>query len=457
MRTSELLERFATQAPLAMMARVAISRVLDRGRLDRLFERTCVKQKCGELLFSMVVDLMGLVAIKVKPSVHAAYKHRIEDMTVAINSIYNKLQGIEPNVSGALVRETAGDLLRAIGAMKQGLPEPLLPGFKVRVVDGNHLAGTDHRIKALRHLGAAALPGLAMVIYDPDHLLALDMIGCVDGHACEAKLMPQVVKAINPGEVLIMDRGLGTKGALWALSDKGAYYIARHGKSFVRPWTAAGPQRKVLEKNGDTVYQQEIQFEHDGQVCRCRRITVKLKTKTRFDESELHLLTNLPKRVAAELVSTAYRGRWGIEKHFCHLEKVTNSEIQSLGYPQAALFSFAMGLFMLNILNTIRIAVAAANDDQITADDISPYHAALEIEGAWKGLAIAIEDEVFEPMYSQLTMSQLGKQLVKLGKNVPLRCVLKSKRGPKRPPPEKISGGRGNHVATSRIIAQTTN
>lgn len=63
------------------------------------FEKHAVQQKCGELLFSTVADLMALVAIKAKPWVHAAYKHRTADQVgVAIASIYYKLQGLEPSV-----------------------------------------------------------------------------------------------------------------------------------------------------------------------------------------------------------------------------------------------------------------------------------------------------------------------------------------------------------------------
>lgn len=456
MRTKELLERFSIEAPLAVMTRATLSRVLNSKRLDSIFERNRVNQKCGDLLFSTVVDLMALVAIKVKPSVHASYKHRIEDMNVAVKSIYNKLQGIEPSVGRGLVRETAQDLRAAINAMKKGRPNPLLPGYKVRVVDGNHLAGTEHRIKALRGLGAAALPGLAMVIFDPDYLLAVDMIGCQDGHAHETTLMPAVIDAINPGEVLIMDRGLGTKATVTALADKEAYFIARHGKGLIRNWIPISRNHQIIKQDGDVIYEQAVQFEHEGRINKCRRVTIKLSKPTRFGESEINILTNLPKRVKAQSICRAYQGRWGIEKHFCHLDRVTNSEIQSLGYPQAALFSFAVGLFMLNILNTLRIAVSAANDDKIAADDISPYHTALEITGAWKGFLIAIPNEKFDAEYSHMTMPQLGKQLVKLGKHVSLRCVMKSKRGPKRQPPKKISGNRGNHVATSRILAPST-
>lgn len=455
MRANEILERFEIGSPLSVMARAAITRVLNAQRLDDLFERERVKQKCGDLLFSTVVDLMALVAIKSKTTVNAAYMHRQDQMTVAIQSIYNKLKGIEPQVSRSLVRETASDLMGVIRSMKKGLPKPVMKGYRVRVADGNHLAGTDHRIKELRNLGAAALPGTGMVVFDPDHLLAIDVIPCLDGHANELTFMPSVVATLAPKDLLIMDRGLGSRETLVSIHRRGAYSITRHSLGLIQTWDAVGRRRKIHQSPAETVYEQMIKFEYDNEVYSCRRITIKLAKKTRFGDTEINLLTNLPQSVKALDVCAGYRNRWGIEKHFCHLDKVTNAEIQSLGYPQAALFSFAMGLFMLNILNTIRIAVAAASDDEFVADDVSVYHCAIEIVDAWKGMSIVLGQEYFERKYSSIPLPKLGNELVRLAKHVQFRCVLKSQRGPKKPPPKKKSGGRGNHVATARILAES--
>ena len=117
-----------------------------------------------------------------------------------------------------------------------------------------------------------------------------------------------------------------------------------------------------------------------------------------------------------------------------------------------------MGLFMLNILNTIRIAVAAAavaedQDDPLTADDISAYHSAIEIVDAWKGMDLVIDAEFFERQYSAMPLPKLARELLRIAKGVQLRCVLKAKRGPKRPPPRKMGGGQGQHVATARVLS----
>ena len=45
--------------------------------------------------------------------------------------------------------------------------ESTVPGYRVKILDGNALAGTDHRIKELRGLAAGALPGKTLGVLDP--------------------------------------------------------------------------------------------------------------------------------------------------------------------------------------------------------------------------------------------------------------------------------------------------
>ncbi len=56
------------------------------------------------------------------------------------------------------------------------------------LLDGNHLAGTEHRIEVLRTTGSAPLPGQSLVVLDPELRLVVDVIPCEDGHAQERSL-----------------------------------------------------------------------------------------------------------------------------------------------------------------------------------------------------------------------------------------------------------------------------
>src|SRR4029434_936744 len=58
-----------------------------------------------------------------------------------------------------------------------------------------------------------------------------------------------------------------------------------------------------------------------------------------------YILTNLPLRKAsAKRVARLYRKRWTLETAFQHLEAYFHSEINTLGYPKAALFGFCLAL-----------------------------------------------------------------------------------------------------------------
>ncbi|MCK7580878.1 MAG: transposase [Chromatiales bacterium] len=57
-------------------------------------------------------------------------------------------------------------------------------------------------------------------------------------------------------------------------------------------------------------------------------------------------------------VAELYRARWGIETAFQKLESHLNSEINTLGYPKAALFSFCLALVAFNLYAIVMAALA---------------------------------------------------------------------------------------------------
>ena len=67
-----MLKRFAEQAPVAVMARLGMQRAISAEWVNEVFEQHSDAQYTRELLFSTVVDLMSLVALGLRPSLHAA-------------------------------------------------------------------------------------------------------------------------------------------------------------------------------------------------------------------------------------------------------------------------------------------------------------------------------------------------------------------------------------------------
>jgi hypothetical protein len=65
-------------------------------------------------------------------------------MRVSVTSVYNKLNGLEINTSAELVRYAAREIepiIRKLG----GAQDPLLPGFRVKILDGNAIKASEHR------------------------------------------------------------------------------------------------------------------------------------------------------------------------------------------------------------------------------------------------------------------------------------------------------------------------
>ncbi|WP_104900024.1 hypothetical protein [Nostoc sp. 'Peltigera membranacea cyanobiont' N6] len=139
---------------------------------------------------------MSLVVCGVDPSVHAAHQASSEEISVSVTSIYNKINGIEPIISAELVTEVAGQMEATIRHLNATVPD-LLPGYRVKILDGNAIAATEHRLKALRDISSAPLPGQSLVVLDPSLMLAVDVFPCEDGHAQERSLFDEVLPTVE--------------------------------------------------------------------------------------------------------------------------------------------------------------------------------------------------------------------------------------------------------------------
>ena len=166
MPLGEVFDRFAAESPVSVMARAAFEHALPAADVDALFAEHAERQYTRELLFSQLVDLMGLVACRVQPSLNAAIRKRATDLGVTRKAVYAKIARTEPGLGAALVRHTAARLAPVVAALGSGAAATV-PGYRVRVIDGSHLPGTEHRLGPLRQTRAGALPGQAVVLFDP--------------------------------------------------------------------------------------------------------------------------------------------------------------------------------------------------------------------------------------------------------------------------------------------------
>jgi len=449
---TEIFDRFAQGDSLPVMAQAAIENALNPRVIDELFEQTADKQYTRQLLFSSVVELMSSVVCCIRPSINAAYQKRAVPLEASLTALYGKLRRIEPATSAALVRTAARRLAPVITAMPGGTT-PLLPGYRAKILDGNHLPGSEHRIKELRTMRAAALPGHTLVVLDPELMLVVDAFPCEDGHAQERSLLGEVAETVRRDDLWIGDRNFCTTGFLFGIASRGGCFVIRQHASTLR-YTPVGQRKPRGRTETGAVFEQTLRATNDdGEVRVLRRVTVVLDEPTRDGETELHLLTNLPTKAArAGVVADLYRRRWTIEAAFAEIEKVLNGEINALGYPQAALFSFCMALVAYDVMATVKGALRAAHGEAAVTE-LSGYHMADEIQMCHRGMLKAIPKDEWV-VFHEASPAALGRILVEWARGVPLEQYTKSRRGPKKPPPKRRSGAKVKHVSTARVLAQ---
>jgi IS4 transposase len=447
-----VIERFVAHSPITVMAQLGLERVLDPAWVEELFEEHRGRQYQRELLFSTVVDIAALVALRLRPSVHAAARTR-EDLGVSLSALYDKLKRIEPALGRALVRQSAERLVPVVEQFKSGQP-PICPGYRVRIVDGNCLAPSEKRLKPLRKVRSAALPGRSLVVYDPDLGMVTDVLPSEDGHAGERALMAELIPTAKPGELWIGDRAFCTSRILAAWTQQGCAFVVRqHGANATLTFCDS-PQERGTSESGAV-------FEHfvdcagpDGTAIRLRRVELHLRKPTEDGDTIIGILTNLPEQVSAVAVADLYRRRWTIESMFQKLESVLASEITTLGYPRAALFSFCVATLAYNVLSMLQAAVEAEHRiEPRSPAELSLYFVANEVRAIHAGMMIAVPPEQWTP-WRELPLGDYCQLLLRLAAHVDPVTFRKTTRGPKqhvkkaRVPPSVA----GAHVSTARLL-----
>jgi IS4 transposase len=438
---------FVQQRPIGVMARAIVERFFEPEPLDALFRRTAVGQYERELLFSSVVDLMQSVVLGVEPSVFAAYRKRRHTLPVNDDSIYNKLKGMELGVSAAVVRDSAERAALVIDELK-ARRAPWLPGYRLRILDGNHLSATEHRLEPLRDTWAAPLPGKVLVVMDPELNLACAVFLTPDGHAQERSLLDDVLQTIREKDLWMADRNFCTLKFLFAIADKAAFFLIRqHGQVQGR---LKRERRYVGESSTGKVYEQDIELTHEGRTRTLRRLTIELLKPTRDGDLVLHLVTNLPEQVSALPCAELYRKRWSIETLFYEVTQTLECEIKTLCYPPAAWFVFCLALMAANAVAVLKAALRATHGEE-KADEMSAYYMALEIKQVHQGMMIALPPDEWT-IFRDMSVAEFAATLKEMAAHMDLGLYRKSKRGPKKPPPTMDQYRNGGHVSTYKIL-----
>ena len=448
-----IFDPFVKAAPFCVMARAALESLFSPQRLDELFQRTAQRQYTHELLFSQLVQLMTAVVLRQQPSVHAAYKNRVADITVSDQAVYDKLNHLELGVSEALVRDSAQRVTPVIDALSARL-ESWAQGYRVKVLDGNAPTATQRRLTELRDTWDAPLPGKALAVLDPQTGLCIDVFLTPDGHAQERSLLGDVLATVARDDLWIADRNFCTLGFLFGLGDRQAAFVIRqHGNLQGR---LLGSRRSVGPSETGAVHEQDIEVEYQGQARVFRRVTVELDQPTRDGDRVIHILTNLPGgTVDALQVAELYRKRWTIETLFYEVTVALDCEPHTLGYPRAALFALCLALVASNAVALLKASIRSVHGTEKAAE-LSAYYVVLEISQTHKGMMVALPEDTWA-FLREMPTSGLAALFRQLAKGIDLTRYRKAKRGPKKPPPERKPYNNGGHVSTHKLIQKRNN
>jgi len=441
---AEVLARFEKKAPASVMAKLVLEQAIAAEWVDQVFEEHRQRQYPRELLFSTIIELMSLVSLGLRPSLHAAAR-QMDDLPVSLAALYDKVSRTEPALLRALVTGCAQRLAPTIEELGCST---ILPGWQLRIVDGNHLPSTEKRLGALRRERGAARPGFSVVVYDPDLDQVVDLQPCEDAYASERVSVLPLLEKATAGQLWMADRLYCTLPVMEACEDTGASFIIREQSKHPRLLKESDWQESVVIATG-SVREQIIEVKGGHQ---WRRVELSLQTPTETGDTTLLFWSNLPDTISAEQVADLYRRRWSIEGMFQRLESVLDSEIETLGNPKAALLGFASAVLAYNILSVLKRSVEQAHHSTQSEDwEASIFHLTVQVRSGYEGMQIALPPELLS---IPVAAGGLAQHLLSLARNIRPKSVAKSKRGPKVSKPKEWLEGKAvhAHVSTDRVL-----
>lgn len=444
-----IFRSFAGQRPFATVTQMVLRRLLAPQQLDRLFEDHAEHQYHRSLFFSDLTGLVSGVVLGKYKSMNSGYKTLKDRLGVSVTAVYDKLQGVETPVVRQLVRgsyEQTVQICKAIGCVQNND----LPGFSTRILDGNWLAGTEHRLEETRTSTAAPLPGKSLVVYDPRFQAVCDFVPIEDAYSQELSGLDSVIDTVQAKQLWLADRNFCTLKFFYTIAAKsGCFVIRQHSKLH---GVEKGKLRKIGESETGIVYEQNLVLpEYEGCQMTVRRVVIHLFEPTRDKDVEVILLTNLSSDEAdAVVVSDLYRKRWKIETAFGHMTTAMKCEIKPLCYPRAALFCFACALVAYNSFAITKGAVAVEHGRK-ESEMLSHYYLALEVAEATDGMLVVLPSERWDEMES-IDQADFAAEVRNIIGSMDLSRYRKSVRSPKKKPPKRTNKRNSVHVSTKRIL-----
>jgi hypothetical protein len=440
-------------SPLTVLVRGVLEWALPDDRLRALYEqapRCWTRSLTIQALFWLVIEVVSGVRNAVFAAYQADQARANPTITVSSQAVYDKLGRMPKEFGTSLVRESAARL-QPLLAQAQPRHYPGLKRYRILVIDGTDLGGTEHRLAVLRHIRAAGLPGRLVVAYDWSTGVVSDAILSEDAYTSEKVLVQEILGQAPSSDLFVMDRFYCTTPVMQAIRARRAHFVVREdarnlrcGKKGRRKFAGSVPTGKLYEQTFD------VEDTQTGECFSLRHIILVLKEPTEDGETEVRLLTNLPRSISALRIVTLYRERWTVERHFDFLKNCLHGEIESLGKPNAALFMMCMALVAGNALAVVRQAIRTTHGDA-EFDRLSGYYLADELAKNYNAIDILVNTAAWR-RHQRLKPRVFWAWTQRVAKRIRTRAFHKHPRGPKRPRVIRASGKHRHHYSTYRLL-----
>ena len=107
-------------------------------------------------------------------------------------------------------------------------------------------------------------------------------------------------------------------------------------------------------------------------------------------------------------------------------------EVDTLAYPKAALFGFALALAAYNVYALLAAAVAAQHGRDKAEEELSLHAVVEEVSSTKRGMEVAMPDEAWA-RFALMSAEEFASWLVRATARIDWRRYQKSKRAPKKP------------------------
>ena len=179
MLSTEIINRFKEKRPVCLMARMSLSTFVFTRSNRSSVSRSCLSTIPEKDPFLCSHRANGRGHFVLVTECECGLQEAREKLIAARSCVFNKLDRVEPQVAQALVRYSYEQTRQICNQMRMWSSSDVA-GYRTKILDGNHLSGTEHRLQELRTERAAALPGKSLVVLDPRCRAIQDMFPIED-------------------------------------------------------------------------------------------------------------------------------------------------------------------------------------------------------------------------------------------------------------------------------------